>query len=320
MSVISLKCPQCGGSLEAEESRKVIKCLYCSADVSLVRLASQQDNASGDLMSLARVASEARNWDDAYTYYSRALEIDSTCAEAWFGKGESAGWQSNLRKARLEEMMVCFGKAIECSSVEEEKVKMRVGAAQSVLSVSKALYDLSVSHLLEFISVPDAKYDHIDRCMQIVLICDRAHVFDQDNLSIPEFLLSVCSTVIRLSGISQQEKEFFTSSAVRFRALLPANVLKQVDAKQSCFVVTATMGRDDNGFVRVLRVFRDNVLNSYGFGKSFISWYYKHGPDLARVIEGRPLIRVLAFFVVVLPAAVLASMWLLMLVAFGGRK
>ena len=49
-----------------------------------------------------------------------------------------------------------------------------------------------------------------------------------------------------------------------------------------CFVATATFGNYDHPFVRVLRDFRDNTLAHYGWGRSFITWYYAKQPRACR--------------------------------------
>ena len=53
----------------------------------------------------------------------------------------------------------------------------------------------------------------------------------------------------------------------------------------TCFVATATYGGVDHPNVRLLRSFRDNCLAHRPAGRSFIAWYWRTGPRLARWVE-----------------------------------
>ena len=41
----------------------------------------------------------------------------------------------------------------------------------------------------------------------------------------------------------------------------------------------------------ILRSFRDNFLKKYNFGRSFITFYYKHGPKLAKKVVDSKLLK-----------------------------
>jgi hypothetical protein len=55
-------------------------------------------------------------------------------------------------------------------------------------------------------------------------------------------------------------------------------------AQGFCFVATAAYGDYDHPQVRVLRAFRDGVLEQSAFGRWFIRTYYAHSPPLAAFI------------------------------------
>ena len=56
----------------------------------------------------------------------------------------------------------------------------------------------------------------------------------------------------------------------------------------ACFVLTACYGSYDAPTVLAFRQFRDNHLAQFKLGRSFISWYYTHGPRWAHAIENKP--------------------------------
>ncbi len=60
--------------------------------------------------------------------------------------------------------------------------------------------------------------------------------------------------------------------------------------KKGCFVATAVYGSYEHPDVMVLRGFRDNFLADYGWGRSFISWYYDNGPGWAESVSHYPSI------------------------------
>ena len=53
----------------------------------------------------------------------------------------------------------------------------------------------------------------------------------------------------------------------------------------TCFVATATYGGADHPNVRFLRQFRDDCLAHTPAGRSFIDWYWRTGPKLARWVN-----------------------------------
>jgi len=55
-----------------------------------------------------------------------------------------------------------------------------------------------------------------------------------------------------------------------------------------CFVLTACYGSYDAPTVLAFRQFRDKHLSQYKLGRSFIAWYYTHGPSWADAIDNHP--------------------------------
>lgn len=52
-----------------------------------------------------------------------------------------------------------------------------------------------------------------------------------------------------------------------------------------CYIATMVYGDYDHPKVIILRNFRDNFLNHYKLGKSFIKFYYKYSPGWVRMLE-----------------------------------
>jgi len=56
-------------------------------------------------------------------------------------------------------------------------------------------------------------------------------------------------------------------------------------SKGGCFIATAAYGDYDAPEVRFLRAFRDEDLSNTSIGRSFIQFYYKISPPIAKLIE-----------------------------------
>ncbi len=75
-----------------------------------------------------------------------------------------------------------------------------------------------------------------------------------------------------------------------------------------CFVATATYGNYDHPFVKILRVFRDDTLAHYAWGRGFIDWYYDNSPALAGFIEDHAVARAVSYLLLA-PLVAFAAIW-----------
>ena len=63
------------------------------------------------------------------------------------------------------------------------------------------------------------------------------------------------------------------------------------EKQKVCFIATAAYGSPLDSHVAALRAFRDTYLLTNRPGKSFVDFYYRHSPPLARLIARRPALR-----------------------------
>ncbi len=68
-----------------------------------------------------------------------------------------------------------------------------------------------------------------------------------------------------------------------FHSGTPGEVVGLLKNKK-CFIATAAYGSTMDEHVGALRLFRDEILGSFGFSKEWIKFYYKYSPQLADVI------------------------------------
>lgn len=68
-----------------------------------------------------------------------------------------------------------------------------------------------------------------------------------------------------------------------------------------CFIATACYSDYDHPIVYQLRRFRDDFLQRKDWGKSFVNFYYRYSPILAKVIANNKSLKFLVKFIVVKP-------------------
>jgi len=110
---IPLACPNCSGELMINESQDKAICSYCGKPF-LVRDALQEISQNVEnLISLGETALETRNNEEAYSYFSQALEINPEDYRAWVGKAKATGWLSTSDNPRVDEAKIYFNQAFK---------------------------------------------------------------------------------------------------------------------------------------------------------------------------------------------------------------
>ena len=61
---------------------------------------------------------------------------------------------------------------------------------------------------------------------------------------------------------------------------------------EGCFVATVVFDNPNHAAIVPLRSFRDDWLLTRRWGKSFVHWYYRHGPAMAIVVRRMPALRI----------------------------
>ena len=325
MTFVAATCPACAGALQVPDDRDIVKCMYCGVDVVVRQAIKLISGDVSNFMGLAAAAVAARNYAEAYGYYTKVLEIEPQNAEAWLGKGIAAGWQSTLKDFRFTEMMVAIEQAIKFSSGEHAE-RMRANGAAAMTEVGTACYSIANKHAHEFVALQGTWIEYLPRCRQIISLYEIAHTYAPEDRIILENIIHLCKD--NIEGIKYNDpydnntsKCVFLSDSYEndIRGILttyskklqnldpnyqPPNPQKQTPG---CFVITATMGDEQHPHVLFLRSFRDNLLVRTALGSAFVRWYYQYGPILAGHIASSRLARLVAFGMVVVPAVGLAK-------------
>ena len=92
MPIISLKCPNCGANLGANDTLERIQCNYCGNTCVLSEAIAQkqvidESHKLKPFLELAESSMQSRDYGKCSEYADRAIEIDGKNAYAWFLKG-----------------------------------------------------------------------------------------------------------------------------------------------------------------------------------------------------------------------------------------
>jgi tetratricopeptide (TPR) repeat protein len=178
--------------------------MYCGKDIRVQQAISAAGPPVDHLIQLAQAAEASGNHEEAYEYWTRALEVDPTNASAWIGKAISAGWQSNLIQDRLSEMTAGIDQALNYSDKEREGLAEE--ASHRIVEVVQAYYGLSIDHTMEFITVDTSWPEHIERSLSMLEAMSKAIELAPGDLHVKTETLAIVEALLK--GIEYPKGEF----------------------------------------------------------------------------------------------------------------
>jgi hypothetical protein len=286
------------------KDREDVICTYCGSKFFLRDTIAKSGIPSIDTMfELAGNALRSRNHAEAYNYFTRILEVSPQNPDAWIGKGIAAGWMSTLANPRILEMLSIFSQSQEY--VPKDKSNLYNSKMSEVITdVLSSYYDLSYSHVKEFIQLGSGAWDEFGGRVDLVLSgVDIAIFLNSENSKAVRLGIRAAQTL--LEGIKyddyaghentilvnqQYQSQYFskiseyTNAMKKIEPAYQPPVIQQ-QKKPDCFIATATMGDTSHPYVVLLRKFRDNRLLGSFWGNVFVETYYKVSPPLANFIS-----------------------------------
>lgn len=178
--------------------------MYCGKDIRVQQTISAAGPPVDHLIQLAQAAEGSGNYEEAYQYWTRALEVDPTNASAWLGKAISAGWQSNLIQDRLAEMTSGIDQALNYSG--RDRTKLAEEASHRIVEVIQAYYGLSIDHTMEFITVDTSWPEHIERSLSMLTAMQKAIELASGDLHAKTETLAIVEALLK--GIEYPKGEF----------------------------------------------------------------------------------------------------------------
>lgn len=334
---IQARCPYCEGELMVPTNRKSIKCMFCGGDILVQEnnlVASKLKNKVDHLLSLASAAEDAKNYEEAYRYYSQVLEEDASISIAWIGKGVSAGWLSSIQKQRLDEAVTCIAKGVEFGCQDSKLVEhaglnlihVAQSYTKSVCEYLEQLYSLHVSPktsgvpldpvmagLLIGAGKPAAKRKINNQFSEVygpAII--RASKYAWKIFPSIEVATGIYDIIyaVKKTSLGEEIKSNFEQDFQKTRQAIKEKFPQWQPPKpnEDCFIATATMGDYNHPYVLVLREYRDKKLVPNNLGKIIVQIYYLVSPPLANVIRQNAYLRMLSLWFLIRPSVFIVKL------------
>jgi tetratricopeptide (TPR) repeat protein len=193
-------CPSCGGELQVPDNRDSVKCMYCGTDI-IVREAIQTVSGVNiqNYLQLAATAIGAKNYKEAYIYYSKVLEVDINNSEAWFWRATAAAWQATIADPRFSEIQAGFENAIR-NETDDYKPILQKHTAATIDKFGTAYFILIFEHVSKYGSSNDTWTTYLSHSADLISLLGYGVNLDPSNQQIMDLIVEICKT--NLGGIS----------------------------------------------------------------------------------------------------------------------
>lgn len=145
MPLVAAKCPGCGAAIQLPSERQNANCMYCGISVFVeeaVKLAISTGPSAETLIELGNASLSGNRHEEAFGYFTRAIEADISNPTAWLGKAKASIGLATLADMRQEEILFCSTKHIELSGDKAESASTVVPLLSNfALALSKAVQD-----------------------------------------------------------------------------------------------------------------------------------------------------------------------------------
>ncbi|WP_303814380.1 CFI-box-CTERM domain-containing protein [Selenomonas ruminantium] len=257
-------------------------------------------------MRLAENAYNIGNFEEAYVYSTKILEHDPDNWLAIIIKGVSIAGTAKMANPRFDAMIATVRPVIH--RIPEEAMK---SVAEKFAGFAISYYEyfskrknhgveaqevylgrvLNALHLLglAFIIYPDLEYAVKINEIYCNLINRNSfsenfpNTFNQAERYVIIQVEYIESVVVKymLSRSPDLSVPLMDNQIADMKEFIEACEEKEKKKKKGCFIATAVYGDYDAPEVRVLRCFRDNVLDKSALGRVFIRTYYAISPSIA---------------------------------------
>lgn len=298
-------------------------CTYCGSKFLLKDAMPKSPTPSVEnWLKLAGNALKSGNSEEAYEYYNRVLEVDSNNANAWLGKGKSAGWLSTLGNPRIAEMLNCFSRALEYSDTNQQfEITQDIASASG--DILAAFYKLATNSFIEHKQLDNTWDEFVAYSRTTLGGVDYVLDLDPQNAIVSVVGAHASTNLIngveyrdyrnmsRSKNLPEQEKQQLLLKRQKYveilKALDPTLEVPTLKKKQDCFIATATMGDYEHPYVISLRLFRDETLLANWVGKKFVTFYYRTSPYFANLIAKSEILRRISLWLLIKPSAKLVD-------------
>ena len=338
MAFVPAKCTQCGAAIEVDESKDAGICKYCGTPFVTEKAINNYNtyvtnnfeganiNVLGsdinNLLSLSQSALEASNFQEAYDYANKVLEIDMNSSSAWVCKMQAVAGLTTVKSPRIDEIVNCGIKAITTDKETQSETKNKIynlwlDFANNMMNLAiKQAADISV--IAPMIATADAKKQNeaqiIDNAFRnelaefvgasinlaIKIPEEELHYgFDSKYIQLANAYLQYCSNDVKrlklfLSKLKPSALEARQKNLNLITKRIPCNLHNKITGEplsrgKRCYIATAVYGTYDCPELWTLRRFRDLFLEEYYWGRVFIKLYYLISPSICVLFKNNTL-------------------------------
>lgn len=154
--MLALICEKCGGKLTLQNN-KIAYCENCGTEFSIMHSKDGISNLNIDnYLMIAREAFDAGNNEVAEKYCNKIIENDPYISEVLLLKGKAVGWQSTLNFFRFKEAAICFSKAYNSASSEEESKEIHEQVEKEYTDLATSLIRLRCDRFMKWPDVDES--------------------------------------------------------------------------------------------------------------------------------------------------------------------
>jgi len=294
-------CQSCGAKYSPEEAKKMMVEGTVKVDTS-----SEAEN----LKKLAKRHYDDGEYEKAYDYYGRIIELNPDDWEAIYYRGLASAFQSTFTNIRINEAIIGAKNAIKLmknENLDEKKEEFRTDLINIIINsggwiignynndFSENDIDLLVTNINDLIDLseevlsvfPPKKIVKNDDVFTLyTYIIELCVEFCSDREFLWGYNTSTGANKYETYRINRDPRSFIVGKYDNYVAkvkeydesFIPAPIKRTGDSGDFCYVATFVYGSYDCPEVWILRRFRDNNLKKSWYGKLFIKIYYTFSP------------------------------------------
>lgn len=305
---IAANCPNCGGELRVPNNQDKVLCMYCGYDVLIhdsTKLTAEVTIKVDIEKTLrqAKIAEEAKNYDDGYKYFSKVVESDPDNIEAWLGRSRCTAWKPGNNDHKLLEA-ISYAKTAQRINLPDKKQLEKT--INSLLAATSNYIDTFNKYLVsEFPTVDDGTANGRRFEQKYFPILYKTLSYCWANVPTEATADKIVHLFKKLDEIKAYHDISYKNLRVKINEKYPGKI-RERDSKM-CFIATATLGNPNHPYIITLKKYRDDVLSSTQIGQVFVRRYYQYSPKYAQMIESSRLLRLMSLVLIVKPAYLLAK-------------
>lgn len=269
-----------------------------------------------NLFTMAEQAETVKNYQEAYQYYNRILEINPKNPKALIGKGLAIGWLSSFASPRYKEAVDVITLGLSnCNDFDLQMYRDRITEGLNDLAIAhyaklrnrytkEEFNDLTymtpffnylpdILHLWCSAIIINPKEKYANRVVSVYKELTNSLSAMITMQSMPNAILKLEYTLEKAEDylkknnpgyvtVSEEEKR---AKEQREREKAAQEEQEAAASKKGCFIATAVYGDYCAPEVMVLRGFRDNTLQNTSLGRLFIKCYYAVSPPFAEWLK-----------------------------------